>query len=125
MVATPLGNLGDITLRAIETLKKVSLVAAEDTRRARALLTHLEIRAKLISCRARNETGASAKVVAALENGEEAAYVSDAGTPALSDPGAELARRAAEAGEPPLLPQRVQLHGVGVLSSAARLWSRS
>jgi 16S rRNA (cytidine1402-2'-O)-methyltransferase len=98
MVATPLGNLGDITLRAVDTLKKVSLVAAEDTRRARALLTHLEIRVKLLSCRARNETLASAKVIAALETGVEAAYVSDAGTPALSDPGAALARRAAAEG---------------------------
>lgn len=98
VVATPIGNLEDITLRAITALKSAALVAAEDTRRTLALLTHLGIRVRLLSCRAQNEESAAAKVVAALDAGGDVAYVSDAGTPALSDPGAVLARKALEAG---------------------------
>jgi 16S rRNA (cytidine1402-2'-O)-methyltransferase len=98
MVATPIGNLGDITLRAVETLKSVSLVACEDTRRTLKLLTHLGVRVRLLSVRSANEKAAAAKVVATLESGEDVAYVSDAGTPALSDPGAVLARETLRAG---------------------------
>jgi 16S rRNA (cytidine1402-2'-O)-methyltransferase len=98
MVATPIGNLGDITFRAVETLKAVSLVACEDTRRTVKLLTHLEIRVRLVSVRSANEKAAAEKVVAVLREGRDAAYVSDAGTPALSDPGAALVRVVTEAG---------------------------
>jgi 16S rRNA (cytidine1402-2'-O)-methyltransferase len=98
MVATPIGNLGDITFRAVETLKAVSLVACEDTRRTVKLLTHLDIRVRLLSVRSANEKTAAEKVVAALRDGQDAAYVSDAGTPALSDPGAALVRIVTEAG---------------------------
>jgi 16S rRNA (cytidine1402-2'-O)-methyltransferase len=98
IIGTPIGNLGDISFRAAETLKTVDLVACEDTRRTLKLLSHLGIRVKLISCRAQNEEIAAERVISALNEGKTAAYASDAGTPALSDPGAVLARRAAEAG---------------------------
>ncbi len=98
IVATPIGNLGDITLRAVETLKSVDLVACEDTRRTLQLLNHLGIKARLVSCRARNESIAAAKVIEALDGGRNAAYASDAGTPGVSDPGAVLVRAAREAG---------------------------
>jgi 16S rRNA (cytidine1402-2'-O)-methyltransferase len=98
IIGTPIGNLGDISLRAIEILKKVDLVACEDTRRTLKLLNHLEIRVKMLSCRSQNEEAAAEKVLAALNQGQTVAYASDAGTPALSDPGAVLAKTAAEAG---------------------------
>ncbi|GMO26748.1 MAG: 16S rRNA (cytidine(1402)-2'-O)-methyltransferase [Spirochaetaceae bacterium] len=98
VVATPIGNLEDITLRAVSTLKSVSLVAAEDTRRTLALLTHLGIHVKMISCRAQNEEYAAQKIVSALDSGGNAAFVSDAGTPAISDPGAVLVQSALKAG---------------------------
>jgi 16S rRNA (cytidine1402-2'-O)-methyltransferase len=87
-----------MTFRAVETLKIVDLVACEDTRRTLKLLTHFGIRVRLLSCRAGNEAGASRKVIAALDERKTVAYCSDAGTPALSDPGAILARSASAAG---------------------------
>jgi 16S rRNA (cytidine1402-2'-O)-methyltransferase len=98
IIGTPIGNLGDISFRAVEILKSVDLVACEDTRRTLKLLSHLGIRVKMLSCRSQNEESASAKVLEALKQGQTVAYASDAGTPALSDPGAVLARAAAEAG---------------------------
>lgn len=98
IVASPIGNLQDITLRALDTLKAVPLIACEDTRHSLRLLTHFGIKARLLSCRAANERAAAAKVVAALDDGADAAYLSDAGSPGISDPGAVLARLAAEAG---------------------------
>ena len=98
IIATPIGNLGDISFRAAETLKNVELVACEDTRRTLKLLSHLEIRVKMISCRSQNEEFAAEKVISALNQGQNVAYASDAGTPALSDPGAVLAKAAFEAG---------------------------
>ena len=98
IIATPIGNLGDISFRAVETLKSVDLVACEDTRRTLKLLSHLGIQVKMLSCRSQNEESAAEKVIAALNQGKSVAYASDAGTPALSDPGAALARLAADAG---------------------------
>jgi len=98
IIGTPIGNLGDISFRAVEILKTADLVACEDTRRTLKLLTHLGIRVKLLSCRSQNEEFAAEKVISALNQGQTVAYASDAGTPALSDPGAVLARAAAEAG---------------------------
>jgi 16S rRNA (cytidine1402-2'-O)-methyltransferase len=98
IVATPIGNLGDITFRAVEILKAVDLVACEDTRRTLQLLNHLGIKTRLVSCRARNETVAAAKVIEVLDEGRDAAYASDAGTPGVSDPGAVLVRAVQEAG---------------------------
>ncbi|MDR2516989.1 MAG: 16S rRNA (cytidine(1402)-2'-O)-methyltransferase [Spirochaetaceae bacterium] len=98
IIGTPIGNLGDITYRAVEILKTVDLVACEDTRRTLKLLSHLGISVSLLSCRAQNEAAAASRVIAALRDGKTAAYVSDAGTPALSDPGADLVRRIVAAG---------------------------
>jgi 16S rRNA (cytidine1402-2'-O)-methyltransferase len=98
IIGTPIGNLGDISFRAVEILKTVQLVACEDTRRTVKLLSHLGIRAPMISCRARNERFAAEKVISALNQGQAVAYASDAGTPAISDPGTVLVRLAAEAG---------------------------
>lgn len=90
VVATPLGNLGDITLRAVETLKAVDGIAAEDTRHTRALLTHLGISKPLYSCRSANEAPSAAGLIRLLDQGQNLAYCTDAGTPGLSDPGAVL-----------------------------------
>jgi 16S rRNA (cytidine1402-2'-O)-methyltransferase len=98
IIGTPIGNLGDISLRAAEMLKTADMVACEDTRRTLKLLSHLGIRVKMLSCRSQNEEFAAEKVIAALDQGQTVAYASDAGTPALSDPGAALARLAARAG---------------------------
>jgi 16S rRNA (cytidine1402-2'-O)-methyltransferase len=98
IIGTPIGNLGDISFRAAEILKTVDIVACEDTRRTIKLLNHLGIQAKMISCRSQNEQFAAEKVIQALKEGKIVAYASDAGTPALSDPGAILARLAVEAG---------------------------
>ncbi|MCL2764461.1 MAG: 16S rRNA (cytidine(1402)-2'-O)-methyltransferase [Treponema sp.] len=98
IIATPIGNLGDISFRAIETLKSADLVACEDTRRTLKLLSHFGIRVKMLSCRSQNEEYAAEKVIDALNKGQTVAYASDAGTPALSDPGAALVRAASQAG---------------------------
>ena len=98
IVATPIGNLGDISFRAVEILKKADIVACEDTRRTLKLLSHLGIRTKMLSCRAQNEEKAAEKVIIALNQGQTVVYASDAGTPAISDPGSVLVRAAAQAG---------------------------
>ena len=98
MVATPIGNLQDISLRALETLKSVDMVAAEDTRHSAGLLTHFGIKAKLVALHEHNERRAGEKVIEALQSGLSVALVSDAGTPGISDPGAVLVGMAREAG---------------------------
>lgn len=90
VVGTPIGNLGDITFRAIEIFKKVDFISAEDTRHTLQLLNHFEIKKPLISCRAQNEKFAGEKIVKLLQEGHDVAYASDAGTPGISDPGAVL-----------------------------------
>lgn len=98
VVGTPIGNLGDITFRAVEILKSVDTVAAEDTRHTLHLLNHLGIKKPLISCRSQNEESASRKLIQMLDEGQTIAYASDAGTPGISDPGAVLAEEARNAG---------------------------
>lgn len=98
IVATPIGNLGDITFRALETLKSVDVVAAEDTRHTLQLLTHFEIRKPLVSCRSQNEEEAAVKIISMLDEGKNVAFASDAGTPGVSDPGAVLAKMTRDAG---------------------------
>ena len=98
MVATPIGNLKDISFRALETFQEADFIACEDTRHTLRLLTHYEISKPLISCRAVNEASASEKIVKLLDEGKKIAYASDAGTPAISDPGSILVRTAREAG---------------------------
>lgn len=98
IVGTPIGNLGDITFRTIDTLKSVDVIAAEDTRHTLQLLNHLEIRKSLISCRSQNEAVAAQKIIKMLDEGQTVAYASDAGTPGISDPGAVLASLVRKAG---------------------------
>ena len=88
MVATPIGNLGDITLRALETLKSVDAIAAEDTRHTSGLLGHFGISKKLIAVHQHNEQQSAEALLVRLQAGENIALVTDAGTPAVSDPGA-------------------------------------
>ena len=90
VVATPIGNLEDITLRALKVLKSVQLVAAEDTRRTAVLLRHFDIKVPIVSVHEHNERGRVEKIAARLANGESVALVTDAGTPGVSDPGATL-----------------------------------
>ncbi len=97
VVATPLGNLGDITLRALETLKKVDVIAAEDTRHTRPMLLHYGISTRLFALHEHNERAASERIIDWLREGKSVALVSDAGTPAISDPGALLVQRIREA----------------------------
>ena len=98
VVATPIGNLEDVTIRALRTLREVDLIAAEDTRRTSKLLARYEIRKPLVSLREHNEHRESARLVEKLKSGLHIALVSDAGTPGISDPGAPLVRAAREAG---------------------------
>ena len=98
IVATPIGNLEDITLRALRILKEVDLIAAEDTRRTRNLLSHFGIKTALTSYHEHNERAKAGALVALLEKGESVALVCDAGTPVLSDPGYRLVREAIRAG---------------------------
>ncbi len=90
IVSTPIGNLGDITLRAIETLKSVDFIVCEDTRVTSVLLNHLNIKKELFSLNAASEKFKAQKVVDRIKNGESCALVSDAGTPGISDPGTRL-----------------------------------
>ena len=92
VVATPIGNLGDITLRALEVLKEVDLVAAEDTRRSGLLLKHFGIKKPFVSYHEHNEAARTAELVERLGGGENVALITDAGTPGLSDPGLRLIR---------------------------------
>ena len=98
IVATPIGNLEDITLRAIRTLKDVDIIAAEDTRHTQTLLRHFTINTPLTSYHDHNERAKTGQVVARLERGESVALVSDAGTPGISDPGYRLVLEATRLG---------------------------
>jgi 16S rRNA (cytidine1402-2'-O)-methyltransferase len=100
LVATPIGNLGDLSPRAVDELRNADLIAAEDTRRARALLTHAGVPAsgRVRSVHAHNERESSRVVVDAVRDGKRVAYVTDAGTPGVSDPGERLVRACLDAG---------------------------
>ena len=98
IIPTPVGNMEDITLRAIRILKEADLVLAEDTRTSGILLKHFEIKNQLMSHHKFNEHGTSAGIVERLKAGQDIALISDAGTPGISDPGFFLVREAAEAG---------------------------
>ena len=100
LVATPIGNLGDITLRALDTLRNVDIVASEDTRKTRILLQHFDIKKPQLSFHEHNERIALEKIIALIEQGKSVALVTDSGTPGISDPGFTLVRRAIEAGIP-------------------------
>src|SRR3981081_3148496 len=96
VVATPIGNLNDITLRALDVLKSVDLIAAEDTRHSGNLLRHFEIRKPLVSYHEHNEAVHSQELSERLAGGENVALITDAGMPGLSDPGARLIRKCIE-----------------------------
>ena len=98
LVATPIGNLNDISLRALETLRKVDLVASEDTRKTGRLLKHFDIQKPQIPFHEHNKERAAGKIMALLEQGKSVGLVTDAGTPGISDPGFSLLRRVIEAG---------------------------
>ena len=98
IVATPIGNLGDITLRALETLKSVDIIAAEDTRHTVKLLNHYDIKTHLISHHEHNEDQSANGIVQLLEQGKNIALVTDAGMPCISDPGYKLVSLARERG---------------------------
>ena len=113
VVATPIGNLGDVTRRALDTLESVDVVAAEDTRVTRGLLSHFGIAAKLVALHAHNERGSAERVIAWIREGKSVAFVSDAGTPAVSDPGAILVDAVRAAGL-----RVIPIPGVSALTTA-------
>ena len=98
LVSTPIGNLGDITYRAVQTLKDVDFIYAEDTRHTRKLLNHLEIVTATRSYHQHNEAGKVDEILAFLKSGKSIALVSDAGTPLISDPGFKLVSKVREEG---------------------------
>ena len=100
LVATPIGNLGDITLRALEVLRGVDRIACEDTRQTQKLLNHFQIEKKTVSCHEHNERTRATELIQDIRAGKAIALVSDAGTPGVSDPGGWLVREAIAAGVP-------------------------
>jgi 16S rRNA (cytidine1402-2'-O)-methyltransferase len=116
-VATPIGNLGDISARALRVLRSVDLIAAEDTRVTGALLAHFAIDKPMLALHQHNERRAIARVVAALDEGQAVALAADAGTPAISDPGALLVQAVRNAGSP-----TIPIPGPSALAAA---WSVS
>ena len=113
LVSTPIGNLSDITFRAIETLKKSDIVAAEDTRRAKILLDKYDIRVALISYHAHNEHRRTDEILNLVLSGKNVSMLSDAGTPSISDPGYLICSRSIEKGISPLI-----IPGVSALTFA-------
>lgn len=100
LVATPIGNLGDITLRALEVLKQADRIACEDTRQTQKLLNHFGISTPTVSYHGHNEMSRAPELISAIKDGKSVAVVCDAGTPAISDPGHVLVREAIAAGVP-------------------------
>jgi len=100
VVATPIGNLGDITLRALECLKSAEVIAAEDTRHSSLMLRHFDIKKPLVSFHEHNEAMRTAQLIERLAAGENVALITDAGMPGLSDPGARLVRECIKRGLP-------------------------
>lgn len=98
VVATPIGNLDDISARALRILREVALIAAEDTRHSVRLLQHFGIETPLAACHEHNERDQGGRFLARLQAGEDVALISDAGTPLISDPGYHLVRQARAAG---------------------------
>lgn len=98
IVGTPIGNLKDITLRALETLRAVEIIACEDTRHSMGLLNHYDIKARLVAYHKFNEKECSDKIISFILDGKDVALITDAGMPAISDPGAVLVKRCRESG---------------------------
>jgi 16S rRNA (cytidine1402-2'-O)-methyltransferase len=125
IVATPIGNLGDITFRAVEILKSCHTIACEDTRHSRKLLTHCGVSRPLLSCRGQNMAGRIPAILTILGDGGDVAYLSDAGTPGISDPGSSLVRAVRAAGYPivPIPGPSAVTALVSVSGVAGRGWS--
>lgn len=121
MVATPIGNLDDITLRAIKTLGSVDVIACEDTRHTSVLLRHLDIQKRLIACHSYNEDESAKGILALLDQGMDIAYCSDAGTPGISDPGARLCQFIMEKSEHKVVPIPGASAGISLVSAAGRI----
>ncbi len=100
LVATPIGNLGDITLRALDVLRRADRIACEDTRQTQKLLNHFQIEKKTVSCHEHNERARAAELVAAIQSGSAIALVTDAGMPGISDPGRLVVAAAIACGIP-------------------------
>ncbi len=127
LVATPIGNLGDITLRALDVLRSVDVIASEDTRKTGILLKHFDIHKPQITFHEHNEERAGARIASLLDEGKSVAVVSEAGTPGISDPGFSIVRRAIAAGSevtmipgPAALVMAVVLSGLPVHSFTYR-----
>lgn len=114
LLSTPIGNLEDMTFRAVRTLQEADLVAAEDTRRAMKLLNHFEIKVSLTSYHMHNERAKTDSLLDKVENGQKVVVLSDAGTPAIADPGFYIVRSAVERGIEPIV-----IPGVSALTFAA------
>ncbi len=104
IVATPIGNLEDITLRAIRILQSVEVIACEDTRHTSLLLSHYDIKKRLIACHSYNEEASAKGIIELMDQGFDVAYCSDAGTPGISDPGSRLVERVREDGKHSIVP---------------------
>ena len=124
MVAGPIGNLADMTFRAVSILKEADVIACEDTRHSTILLNHYRITGKrLISCRSANERQSADGIVKLLSEGKSVAYLSDAGSPGISDPGGVLAGAVREAGFTVVPVPGVSAAGVKPESTLAMNWA--
>ncbi len=121
MVATPIGNLEDITLRALRILKEVDVIACEDTRHTQLLLSHYDIKKRLIACHSYNEEESAKGIIALLDSGLSVAYCSDAGTPGISDPGSRLSERVRMESDHAIVPIPGPSAFVSLISAAGRI----
>ncbi len=121
MVATPIGNLEDITLRALRILREVDTIACEDTRHTQLLLSHYGIQKRLIACHSYNEEESAKGIIALLDAGENIAYCSDAGTPGISDPGSRLSERVRSESDHSVVPVPGASAFVSLISAAGRI----
>lgn len=121
MVATPIGNLEDITLRALNVLKAVDVIACEDTRHTQLLLSHYDIQKRLIACHSYNEEESAKGIIALLDEGRNIAYCSDAGTPGVSDPGSRLCEMVRTESEHTIVPIPGASAFVSLVSAAGRI----
>ena len=121
MVGTPIGNLDDITLRALNTLKEVDVIACEDTRHTSNLLSHFDIKKRLIACPSYTEEESAKGIIALWDQGMNIAYCSDAGTPGVSDPGARLVERVRSESDHKIVPIPGASASVTLISAAGRI----
>lgn len=121
MVATPIGNLEDITYRAVKVLSSVEVIACEDTRHTSGLLSHYDIHKRLIACHSYNEEESAKGIIGLLDQGYDVAYCSDAGTPGVSDPGARLCERVRKESDHKIVPVPGASASVTLVSAAGRI----